>query len=783
MAVIVRPSGPIPARIMIVGEAPGGEEEARGEPFVGASGYELTKMLHEAGIQRSECFITNVCRVRPYKNDINELIAKAKKDRMAEHSPLRDKWVKKPIHEGFAMLRQELAMVKPNIIVALGNVPLWALTGLWGIMKWRGSMLWTDDFTGHNIKVIPTIHPAAILREWSQRAVAVHDLRRAARFRNGEPYPKPQWDMVVRPSFDAALSELEDIHAKLETSNDPVELSFDIETLEGHIACAGVTLGSRGICIPLMCVENSEGYWLEDEEAELVWRFRKILTHKNAAVIGQNLLYDSQYTYRWWGFVPNVKMDTMIAQHVAWAGLPKSLAFQASMYCDQYRYWKDDSKNWDPKLGEAQHWIYNLEDCFRTAEVAGVLKETITKLGLENVNTFQQSMFWPVLQAMQRGVLIDKAERGKMALDLMEEMTKREEYLRAVLGHPLNPRSPKQMQELFYGDLKLPVIKSRKTGKPTLDDDALQRLANKEPIIRPILKCISEYRSIGVFLSTFVNAPLDFDGRMRCSYNICGTETYRLSSSENAFDSGTNLQNVPKGSEASEPDALTLPNIRKIFIPDPGYTFFDMDLDRADLQVVVWEAEDEELKQMLREGVDVHAENAKILGCSRQMAKMWVHGTNYGGSPRTMAINCGILVREAERMQTRWFLAHPGIERWHNRTEAQLHTKRFVQNAYGYRRYYFDRVESLLPEALAWIPQSTVAITINRIWRNIYDHLPEVQVLLQVHDSLAGQIPTKSAADLLPRMRMEARVVIPYPDPLIIPVGIKTSPKSWGHCE
>ncbi|CAK0777681.1 hypothetical protein CCP3SC15_580009 [Gammaproteobacteria bacterium] len=428
---------------------------------------------------------------------------------------------------------------------------------------------------------------------------------------------------------------------------------------------------------------------------------------------------------------------------------------------------------------ENELWRYNCEDCVRTQEIASVTRRMIQDMGLAEVEAAQQAMFWPVLQAMVRGVLIDKVARNTMTMELMEEMTKREEFFQTVLGHPLNPRSPKQMQELFYNDLKLPVIIKRGTGKPTLDDDALDRLMLKEPIVKPLIKAIREYRSLGVFLGTFVQAPLDVDGRMRCSYNICGTETYRLSSSENAFGSGTNLQNIPKGTVAKDPDDMALPNIRKIFIPDPGFTFFDMDLDRADLQVVVWEADDQELKQMLREGVDVHAENARALNCSRQMAKTWVHGTNYGGSPRTMAINCGLSVAQASAMQKRWFQIHPGIERWHRRVEAQLHTKRFVENRFGYRRFYFDRVEALLPEALAWIPQSTVAITINRIWLNIYNNLPEVQVLLQVHDSLAGQYPKSfDQSRILPY----TRITIPYEDPLTIPIGIKTSDVSWGDC-
>ena len=770
----VRPSGPIPAQVMIVGEAPGFEEEARGEPFVGASGHELTKMLHEAGISRSECFITNVCRERPPANDITHFIAKAKKDRTSDHIQLRDKWVKRPVVDGYNLLLQEISLVKPGLIITLGNTPLWALTGIWGITKWRGSMLRADS---SGIRLIPTYHPAAVLRQWDWRAIAVHDLRRAAKYRFAD-YPVPPWNFLVRPSYGDTLRTLDNLIGL--AHQQPIELSFDLETRAGHIACAGISWDTNNaISIPFMCVEDQEGYWQAWEEAEIVYRLYMLLTHPNAQVVGQNLLYDSQYTYRHWHFIPRVYQDTMISHHVAFAGLPKRLDFQASMYNEQYVYWKDDGKQWDKHMGEESLWRYNAEDCVRTQECAAVERKMIADMGLERVDAAQQAMLWPVLQAMNRGVLIDKVARNAMTMELTEEMVKREQFFLDVLGHPLNPRSPKQMAGLFYDDLKLPVIIKRGTGKPTLDDDALDRLQLKEPLIKPLIKGIREYRSLGVFLGTFVQAPLDIDGRMRCSYNICGTETYRLSSSENAFGSGTNLQNIPKGTTAKDPDDMALPNIRKIFIPDSGFTFFDMDLDRADLQVVVWEADDQELKAMLREGVDVHAENARSLGCSRQMAKSWVHGTNYGGSPRTMAINCGLSVAQASTMQKRWFQIHPGIERWHRRVEAQLHTKRFVENRFGYRRFYFDRVEALLPEALAWIPQSTVAITINRIWLNLYTHLPEVQVLLQVHDSLAGQFPKHfDQSRILPYTRIQ----IPYEDPLVIPVGMKTSDLSWGDC-
>lgn len=328
---------------MLIGEAPGAEEEARGIPFVGASGIELNKMLHEAGISRSECFVTNIARERPYNNDIGNFIALKKKDITNAHTLIKGKYVKSPILAGLSLLAKEIEMVQPNIIITLGNTPLWAFTGIWGITKWWGSMLHSDGSPSR--KVIPTLHPAAVLRQWSDRAIVVSDLRRAVRFRSGIPYPDPRWNFLIRPASSQVITVLSDLIAAADIG--PRIVSFDLETKHGHIDCAGFAWSIRdALCIPFMSRSSFEGYWNEIEEAEIVHYIYRLLTHPNVEVIGQNLLYDSQYTYRHWHFVPRVKQDTMISWHVAFAGLPKRLDFQASMLCNYYKQWKPDRTAW-----------------------------------------------------------------------------------------------------------------------------------------------------------------------------------------------------------------------------------------------------------------------------------------------------------------------------------------------------------------------------------------------------------------------------------------------------
>ena len=336
----VKGEGPVPSRIMLVGEAPGEKEEAAGVPFVGASGQELNRMLAEAGIMRSECYVTNVCKVRPPANQISAWIALKKKDITPAHKLLRDRYCLPQIHEGYAELLQEIEMVQPNIIVAFGNLSMWALTGQWGVLKWRGSLLGGKD----GPKVIPTIHPAAVLREWSQRAVVLNDLRRVKRHMTSRTYDnRPDWNFIVRPSFDRAWNVLQSLQDKLDHNTNETWIDFDIETRSGHIACVGLSWSKLdAICIPLMTTSSREGYFSAAEEAQIVWKLYQVLTHKRVKVRWQNGLFDAQYVYRHWHFIPRGAQDTMISQHSVFAALPKSLAFIASMYSDFYVYWKDD---------------------------------------------------------------------------------------------------------------------------------------------------------------------------------------------------------------------------------------------------------------------------------------------------------------------------------------------------------------------------------------------------------------------------------------------------------
>ena len=371
-------SGNPNAKIFICGEAWGAEEARVGRPFVGASGQELDRMLHEAGILRSDCYVSNVVNAQPAGNDIRAWIPLTKKEITPDCVRFRDRMVKPILVEGYHSLLKEINLVKPTLILALGNTPLWTLTGHWGITKWRGSQLLQnaadllDEIPKQQTKVIPTYHPAAILRQWDWRAIALNDLRRARREAGTATYNLPTWTFIIRPSLVQALGTLGALHDLCQAR--PTLLSFDLETRAGQIACAGIAWSKAdAICIPFMAVGQPDGYWPPEEEAIILSALWGVLTHPNARVVGQNLLYDAQYTWKHWHFVPRIVFDTMIAHHTAFAGLPKALDFQSSMYCEHHIFWKEDGKNWHPSMGEEQFWRYNCEDAVRTFEIAEAL--------------------------------------------------------------------------------------------------------------------------------------------------------------------------------------------------------------------------------------------------------------------------------------------------------------------------------------------------------------------------------------------------------------------------
>jgi DNA polymerase I-like protein with 3'-5' exonuclease and polymerase domains len=230
-----------------------------------------------------------------------------------------------------------------------------------------------------------------------------------------------------------------------------------------------------------------------------------------------------------------------------------------------------------------------------------------------------------------------------------------------------------------------------------------------------------------------------------------------------------------------------------MFIPDEGMMMGDLDLDSADLRIVVQESNCAGMKALFQEGLKpylvvareyFHDQTINKASPHYYTFKKLCHATNYLGKAPTIAGQCGLLVKEVERIQRWYFGMFPEIERWQQAFVKTCIRTATVQNAFGYRKKWFDRIEgNVLNEMVAWLPQSTIAILINKAYVNIDAHLPLVEVLLQVHDSLTMQWPLEESERCVVDIKRESTIPVPYDEPLHIPVGLKTSEKSWGDCK
>lgn len=375
----------------------------------------------------------------------------------------------------------------------------------------------------------------------------------------------------------------------------------------------------------------------------------------------------------------------------------------------------------------------------------------------------------------------------------------------------LNPNSVPQVLAFFNIALKCePCWEVRKTPTgtirtPSANNKALRKWAEartKGPGVDPRDRNIAPVKYANPFVQLILtirdcdkalltlNTALDADGRMRCSYNVVGSETGRWSSSANAFGRGTNLQNQA-------------PTMRRMFCADDGHWFISTDLEQAESRLVaglVWQCTGDDTYWKACESADLHTTvammswpelpwtddmkvNRKIADqpypglngkfSYRDVAKRVGHGSSYFGTPYGIALAVGIPVAVVEGFQRRFFAAFKGIPLWHQWTRRQLLECQFLDTPLGRRRWFFGRPneDSTLREAIAHVPQSTIGETLNLAMYNCWRrsklpkdnplHLP-IQLLLQNHDAFAFQTPlSTNLPTLLAAVKAELEIPIP----------------------
>lgn len=343
----IKSSGPTPCDVLFVGEAPGQQESVLGVPFVGDAGQELRAQLAQAGFNAgakrplyldSEVRMTNVFMEQPPKNDLDFFCGKrADVPKAYKHQPLaQGKYVLEKYLHYLDDLRDEIVACNPRLIVALGNVPCWALLNRTGITKLRGAVYPCELVPG--VPVLPTFHPSYILRSWQDRVIAVGDLIKAKRFLD-EGFNPPRRELWLAPT----IAEVQEFCTRfiLEASPRPRVLSFDIETFADTITCIGFApTPELAITIPFFDpAKPDRNYWADPADELAAWRIVYEVLTSDIPKLGQNGLYDIQYLHRHHIRVRHYLHDTMIKHHALYPELPKGLGFMATLYTDEAQ-WK-----------------------------------------------------------------------------------------------------------------------------------------------------------------------------------------------------------------------------------------------------------------------------------------------------------------------------------------------------------------------------------------------------------------------------------------------------------
>ena len=790
---IVPGDGPKDAKICIIGEAPGEMEDHIGKPFVGKSGQELELLMNAAGILRSECYFTNVVKERPPNNDITHFIDLSKKEPILTDAYLQYE----------ESLYKELAELKANVFVPLGNVSLYALTRMTGITKRRGSILELRTSSGYFIekergligrKVIPIIHPASTLRPggYLYRYYITYDFRKVRAEAEFPEVRVPVRDYILEPSFRGAEWFLR--HAYTTCKRGRKKIAFDIEGPSGSVDCISFSLDKAGaISIPFVKL-NGHDYFTIEEETELWLLIAKILEEPRITKVAHNCIYDAYEIYKQFGIVTSPLEDTQTAHRMLFPDFPATLDFLTSMITNE-PYYKDEGKQGIQQKGgdDLQFWKYNAKDSAVTLEINETLTRILEEQG--NTETYERQMrtISPLMYMMHKGFAVDKEGMRRESDLIGERITALEGELNKIVGgEGLNARSHDQVKTYFYGLKKLPPY--RLAGKVTVNVDAMIRIKKKGYKEAQI---ILDIRELTTLRSTFLNVKFPSGGRMRGSFSPM-VKTGRFSSSHFIDGTGANMQNQPK-------------EVKRFFLADPGHILITIDLSNAENRIVANVGPVPTMLSAFEKGIDLHSQtyammfNIDVSEVSREkgsssfgdgkksqrgLGKLCNHSLNYGLSYKGFSQKVEIPEREAKDLVERFHFVHPAVRgNYHKYVKGQLERSKVVVNCYGRKRRFMDRFGSaLLLDAYAQIPQSTVADHMNEhsfLFLYANEDFPDVEVLLQEHDSLTLQMPLAAGptriAFVIKAICTELEKPIPWKDPFSIPAEAKVG-FSLGEC-
>ena len=734
----VRTVGPKNAKIMLVGEAPGEQED----------GKTLDILLSQAGISRMECLVANVARERPPANKISHYFEDSKCT------------IPKPkLKEWLALLKAEIIENKPNVIIALGNTALWALTGEKKISEFRGYVVPCSLAEGY--KVLATYHPQAVNREWKLFFPTVLDLRKGLRhseFKGIAPDNRMLMADVCPSKFIAYCNDIAD---------DPAipYVSIDIETVQpgSHIDILGV--GHNPAFAMSIRILNGHTPAMPERDEEKVWTALDNLVQKKPVVM-QNAPFDKGVL--WYNnniLVKKLYMDTLIAAHACWPEMPRDLGFLASI-CLDVPPWKGSSKN--------NRSLYNAGDVCNTHALVPVLEKEMDRLGVRDTFNFEMSLIDVSLMMQLQGIPVREDKREEIKKEASRRAAEALQQLNAITGKEINYNSSKQLQNLLYLELGLPVqYKKRKSvNDPRIvsaDAVALKKISMLVPD-NPIFNLILEYKKWNKLVSSFLNIEVSPRGTVHTSYNITGSSTDdegrksfgRWSSSKSIilpYGSG-NLQNIPR-------------EARKMYAVEEDEVLIQADYVQAEAVVVAYLIGDNRLKQMFqksyglfgkaRDPYDIHKITAsemfgipfsEVNSKQRSVGKTIRHSSNYAAGPGVLAVRLGVKMNEAKKLMELYHRANPLLRVWYQRIQNELRKTRILTNLLGRKHKFLDRWgDNLFRSAYSFQPQSTVGDLLNTAMKDFYSKFGSLyRLILQLHDAMYSACKERQKEECSKRM-------------------------------
>jgi DNA polymerase-1 len=392
-----------------------------------------------------------------------------------------------------------------------------------------------------------------------------------------------------------------------------------------------------------------------------------------------------------------------------------------------------------------------------------------------------------VLSRMERtGVLVDRQMLRTQSKELAERLLELEAEAHTEAGGPFNLGSPKQIQEILFDKLQLPVLEKTPKGQPSTAESVLEQLAENYALPRIILT----HRGLAKLKSTYTDKLPELinprTGRVHTSYQQAVASTGRLSSSD------PNLQNIPIRSAEGR-------RIRQAFTAAPGYKLLSADYSQVELRIMAHLSGDEGLKQAFASGQDIHrataaevfdaGDPASVTGEQRRAAKAINFGLIYGMSAFGLARQLGVGRPEAARYIELYFQRYPGVRAFMDRTREQAREDGYVETVMG-RRLYLPEINSRNAgrrqaaerTAINAPLQGTAADIIKRAMLGLDAWLsqahPDVRMVLQVHDELVFEVPEAKVEELRPRIceRMQAAAELAVP--LEVEAGVG---QNWGE--